>query len=212
MSSNAADSSPREVSTATASARSAYHPDVLREQMQILRREAAARAESENRIHSTFESETTSIRAAADRELTEVRRKGAADIDAALRKHDEIRRQAEAWRAAEQKKIDEYRQAKTRECAKACDEAVTELKEEEVFEQVRFKQVASEKALEPQKAARSWEQKLAAALTQINAEAAAVAKQLAAWGVKDSGGAAPAAPAEQGTPVEQVLAAREAVA
>jgi acyl-CoA reductase-like NAD-dependent aldehyde dehydrogenase len=55
----------------------------------------------------------------------------AGDIDAAVRKHDEIKRQAEAWRAAEQKKIDEYRQAKTREYTKACDEAVTELKEEE---------------------------------------------------------------------------------
>ena len=212
MSSNAADSSLPEVSTATASTRSAYHPDVLREQMQILRRESATRAESENAISSTVESATTSIRAAADRELADVRTKGAADIEAAVRKHDEVKRQADAWRATEQKKIDEFRQAKTREYTKACDEAVTELKEEEVFEQVRFKQVAGEKALEPQKAARSWEQKLAAALTQINAEASAVAKQLAAWGVKDSGGAAPAAPAEQGTPVEQVLAAREAVA
>ncbi len=211
MSSNAADSSLPEASSATASARSAYHPDVLREQMQILRREAAARAESESRIHSSFESATTSIRAAADRELADVQKKGAADIEAAVRKHGELKRQAEAWRAAEQKKIDDYRQAKTREYTKACEEAVTELKEEEVFEQVRFKQVAGEKALEPQQAARSWEQKLATALTQINTETAAVAKQLAAWGVKDSGSAAPAAPAGQGTPIEQVLAAREAV-
>ena len=210
MSSSAVESSTPEVAPAPA-ARSAYHPDVLREQMRILRQAAADRSAAETKITATFEAETAAIQDASTRVLAATRQKAAADIEATKRKHQELTKQAEAWRAAEQRKIDEYRQTKTRELTKACDEAVTDLEEEEVFEQVRFNEVATAKTQEPQQAARAWEQKLVAALGQLDTEAAAVTKQLAAWGVKDAGDAA-AAPAGQGTPLEQVLAAREAVA
>ena len=212
MSSSAVESSVPEVAPAASPARSAYHPDVLREQVRTLRQAAADRSAAETRITATFEAETTAIHDSSARALTETRQKAAADIDAAKRKHQELTKQAEAWRAAERRKIDEYRQAKTRELTKACDEAVTDLEEEEVFEQVRFKEVAAAKTLEPQQAARAWEQKLGAALGQLDTEAAAVTKQLAAWGVKDAGAPATAAAVGQGTPLEQVLAARDAVA
>jgi len=212
VSSSAVESSVPEVAPAASPARSAYHPDVLREQVRTLRQAAADRSAAETRITATFEAETTAIHDASARALTETRQKAAADIDATKRKHQELTKQAEAWRAAERRKIDEYRQAKTRELTKACDEAVTDLEEEEVFEQVRFKEVAAAKTLEPQQAARAWEQKLGAALGQLDTEAAAVTKQLAAWGVKDAGAPATAAAAGQGTPLEQVLAARDAVA
>jgi len=97
----------------------------------------------------------------------------------------------EQWRAGEQAKIDEHLKSKSRELAKKCDEAVTELKEEEVFEQVRFKEVVQAKMQEPKQAVRSWEQKLTGALAQLEKDDAAVAKQLAAWGVKEEAAAAP---------------------
>jgi DNA segregation ATPase FtsK/SpoIIIE, S-DNA-T family len=212
VSSSAVESSVPEVAPAAPPARSAYHPDVLREQLRILRQAAADRSAAETRITATFEAETTAIQDASAQALAATRQKAAADIEATKRKHQELAKQAEAWRAAERRKIDDYRQAKTREVTKACDEAVTDLEEEEVFEQVRFKEVAAAKTQEPQQAARGWEQKLVAALGQLDTEAAAVTKQLAAWGVKDAAAAAAAVPAGQGTPLEQVLAARDTVA
>jgi DNA segregation ATPase FtsK/SpoIIIE, S-DNA-T family len=212
VSSSAVESSVPEVAPAAPPARSAYHPDVLREQLRILRQAAADRSAAETRITATFEAETTAIQDASAQALAATRQKAAADIEATKRKHQELAKQAEAWRAAERRKIDEYRQAKTREVTKACDEAVTDLEEEEVFEQVRFKEVAAAKTQEPQQAARGWEQKLVAALGQLDTETAAVTKQLAAWGVKDAAAAAAAVPAGQGTPLEQVLAARDTVA
>jgi DNA segregation ATPase FtsK/SpoIIIE, S-DNA-T family len=212
VSSSAVESSVPEVAPAAPPARSAYHPDVLREQLRILRQAAADRSAAETRITATFEAETTAIQDASAQALAATRQKAAADIEATKRKHQELAKQAEAWRAAERRKIDDYRQAKTREVTKACDEAVTDLEEEEVFEQVRFKEVAAAKTQEPQQAARGWEQKLVAALGQLDTETAAVTKQLAAWGVKDAAAAAAAVPAGQGTPLEQVLAARDTVA
>ena len=193
--------------------RSAYHPDVLREQIQILRREAATRSKAETAIAGAYETATHAIQQAADRALADTRSKHAAEIKATRQKHEDVKAQVEQWRAAEQAKIDEHLKTKSRELAKKCAEAVSELKEEEVFEQVRFKEVVQAKLQEPQQAARAMEQKLAAALAQLDKDQAAVAKQLAAWGVKEEEGepASAGAPA-QGTPVERITAAVEAVA
>ncbi|MFM7245471.1 MAG: FtsK/SpoIIIE domain-containing protein [Planctomycetaceae bacterium] len=199
-------------STSTTPARSEFHPDVLREQMAILRREAAARSKAETGIAQAHDEAVTAIQATADRALSETRAKHTAEIEATKRKHDEVKRQVEQLRATEQVKIDAHLKSKSREFAKTFDEAVTELKEEEVFEQVRFKEVVQAKMQEPKKAARALEQKVAAALAQLDNDDAAVAKQLTAWGVKDEAAAADGASPTQGTPLERITGAAAAAA
>jgi len=192
--------------------RSPYHPDVLREQMRILRAAATARAEAEASIAAAFESATGTIAAEATAQLAETKQKHAAEIEANRKKHAELQRQVEQWRAAEQAKIDEHRKAKTRELAKKCEETLAELKEEELFEQVRFKEVYQAKSQEPQQKARAWEQKVTATLAQLDKDAATVAKQLAAWGVKGDAAPGSARSLGAGTPVERITTAGEAVA
>ena len=196
--------------TPTPQARSAFHPDVLRDQIAVLRREAASRSKAEQAIADTAEAAVTAIQAEANRALADTRTKHNAEIEAAKRKHEEVKRQVEQWRAGEQAKIDEHLKSKSRELAKKCDEAVTELKEEEVFEQVRFKEVVQAKMQEPKQAVRSWEQKLTGALAQLEKDDAAVAKQLAAWGVKQEAAAATGGIPAQGTPLERIIGAAEA--
>ena len=161
-----------------------YHPYVLRAQMAILRREAAARAESEAEINAAYETATAAARDAADRALAATREKHAADIESTRRKHAEVQRQAEEFRTTEQKKLDEFRRSKTKAIKAACEQRVIDLKEEEDFEQMRFKEVVKSKAHEPQHLAAAAEQKLAAALAQLDEAASAAEKRLAAWGVK----------------------------
>ncbi|MFM7206840.1 MAG: FtsK/SpoIIIE domain-containing protein [Planctomycetaceae bacterium] len=209
---NDAHAQPAETATPTPAARTAYHPDVLREQVQILRQAAAARSKAEASIAAAYDAAARQIREAAESSLIETRRSRTAEIEASRRAHEELKRKADEWRAGEQAKIDDHRKAKSRDYAKACEEAVAELKEEEDFEQVRFKEVVKAKAQEPQQAARAMEQKLAAALVQIDKEAAAVAKQLAAWGVKESGPPVDADLPGQGGPVERIVAAATAAA
>jgi S-DNA-T family DNA segregation ATPase FtsK/SpoIIIE len=188
-----------------------YQPDVLRGQMTILRQEAAARAQAETAITAAHEAATAAARAAAERALAATREKHAAEIEATRRKHAEVKRQADEFRATEQKKLDDGRQAKTKAITAECSKRVEDLNETETFEQIRFKEVVTSKAQEPHQAAAALEQKLATALGQLRDTAAAVAKQLAAWGVKDTGPAnADGGAAAQGSPLEVILAARDA--
>jgi energy-coupling factor transporter ATP-binding protein EcfA2 len=201
-----------EADTPTVPARSAYHSDVLRDQIQILRREAAARAKAESAIAAAYESATQAIQEAADRSLADTRSTRTAEIGATRQKHAEFIRQIEQWRATEQAKFDELLKAKSRELEKKCAEAVAELEEEEVFEQVRFKEVVQAKMQEPKQAARAMEQKLAAALAHLDKHEAAVTKQLSAWGVKEAGTSASASHPAEGNPMERITGAVEAVA
>jgi len=187
------------------------HPacQTVLEAIRILRREAATRAEAEASIAATYESATGTIRAEADRRLAETKQTHAAEIEANRKKHAELQRQVEQWRTAEQAKIDEHRKAKSRDLTKKCEETLAELKEEELFEQVRFKEVFQAKSQEPQQKARAWEQKLTATLAQLDKDAAAVAKQLTAWGVKEGGEPGPARGLGEGSPVERIAAAGE---
>ena len=209
---NEADSPSADTSPATEHARSAYHPDVLREQVLILRREAGSRSKLEAAITDAYDSATSATRQTAERELADTQQKHAAEIAAARQKHEEHKRKVEQWRAGEQAKIDEHRKAKSRELTRKYEETVAELKEEELFEQVRFKEVSKSKSLEPQQAAKAYDQKVSAALAQLDKDAAAVAKQLAAWGVKTPAEPASPASATQGSPVERITGAATAVA
>ena len=191
-------------------ARSAYHPAVLREQLAILRREAAVRAESEARITAAHGAATTQAREFADQALATTRQKYAAEIEATRRRHAEVRRQTEDFRVTEQKKLDEFRHAKGKAIKAAWEKQVNDLNEEEDFEQMRFREVVKSKATEPQQLAAAAEQKLAAAIAQLGEAALAAGKRLAAWGVKPGPeSAAPAAP-KQGSPLDLILAARDA--
>jgi len=191
---------------------SAYHPGVLREQMTVLRRAAAARAKAEAEITATHDSATTAARDDAERALAATRQKHAAEIEATRRKHAEVRQQAEDFRAAEQKKLDDGRQAKLKAIMGQCAGKLTELNETETFEQIRFKEVVKSKATEPQQAAQALEQKLSAALGQLRDTAGSVGKLLASWGVKggEAGAASTPSTADLASPLEAILAARDA--
>jgi S-DNA-T family DNA segregation ATPase FtsK/SpoIIIE len=207
------DMSVAESSMIRNSARSAYHPDVLRDQMAVLRRASAARAKAEMEIEAAHETARAAARDHAERALAASRQKHAAEIEATRRKHADVKRQAEEFRAAKQKELDDERQAKTKAIKGAYSQKVDDLNETETFEQIRFKEVMKSKAPEPQQAAHALEQKLSAALAQVRETGAAALKQLAAWGVKgaDASATAVATAADQKSPVEAILSARDAV-
>ncbi len=196
----------------SASARSPFHPDVLKEQMSTVRHEAGVRAKAEATITAAYDAATSTINEAADRALATTRQKHAAEIAATKQKHADLTKQIDQWRAGEQAKIDTHLKSKSRELAKACEDAVGELKEEELFEQVRFKEVVQAKAQEPPKAARGWEQKLAAALAKLDKLDADVTKQLAAWGVKETDESSPEALPDEGSPIDRIMTAGERAA
>ncbi len=196
---------------ARAEPRTAYRPDVLRQQMAILRRESAARAKAEADIAAAYEAATAAARETAERSLAATRQKHAAEIEATRRKHAEVERQAEEYRAAEQKKLDDVRQARTKAIKGECAQRVDDLNETETFEQIRFKEVVKSKAPEPQQAAVALDQKLSAALAQLREAAGAATKLLASWGVKGADGGGATTNTEPKGPVESILAARDAV-
>ena len=104
MSTNDAEPSSADAAAPPRAARTAYHPDVLREQMRILRRAAATRAKAEGSIAGAYEASLTSIRDAAEKALADTRRTRAAfepSIDYVVVKHPRF--DFEKFKGAERK-------------------------------------------------------------------------------------------------------------
>jgi len=197
---------------AAAPRRRAYRPDVLREQMAILRKEAAVRAKAEHEITSEHESETGAARAAADKALAATRQKYSAEIEATRREHAATRQKAEAFQAAERRKLDEGRAARAKSLETAAAAKANELKEEEGFEAMQAKETSKDRLKQPVAGFAKAEKEVGLSLGQLDEAMAAAEKLLAKRGVKpgSTAGAAVEAAADVADPLAALGAARDA--
>ncbi len=215
MSTNAsADPTPNVTAAPVADVcvKTAYHPDVLREQMAILRQEAAARAKGEREIATEHESETAAARAAGDKALAATRKKYAAEIEATKREHAAVRQKVEAFQAAEKRKLDEGRAARaklleTQAAAKAHD-----LKEQDGFDAIQAKETSKDRLKQPLVLFAKADKEVSRSLGQLDEAAAAAEKLLARRGAADLTDAAPpaAAAAAAADPLATLATARDA--
>ncbi|MBM4059234.1 MAG: hypothetical protein FJ275_13530, partial [Planctomycetes bacterium] len=161
-----------------------YHPTVLREQMAILRREAAARAKAENEITAEHEAETEQARSTADKSLAATRKKYAVEIDSAKHEHAALVQKADAFLAAERKKLDEARQARAKSLEVACGKKLADLKEDMEFQDLSATSVHKDQAKQPLVAFAKAEKELARTLAQFDEAVAAAGRFLLKRGVK----------------------------
>jgi energy-coupling factor transporter ATP-binding protein EcfA2 len=88
---------------------SAYDRDLLRQQMEILRRESAVRGRLENEIAAEHEAEVSQTRTEAESALAAAQRKYATEIEATRREYAAVVAKTKATAEAERKKLDEQR-------------------------------------------------------------------------------------------------------
>jgi S-DNA-T family DNA segregation ATPase FtsK/SpoIIIE len=195
-------------------ARSAYHPDVLREQMAILRREASARASSEDEIVAAYESATTAIRRQAETALTTVQRDKTAAIETLRKQHAAAVEKADAFLAAERKKLDDQRAARAKALETSLAAKVTELKEQEEFEALSANETHKDRAKQPLMVHAKAEKEIQRSLSQLDEALAVAAGGLEQRGVEpddaEAGGAADDQPPETGDPLTAFATARDA--
>jgi hypothetical protein len=146
---------------------SAYDREVLRRQIEILRREAASRARLEIEIHDEHDQTVSGVRAKAEAELASTAAKHVAEIDATRREYDAILAKASAYLAAERKKLDDQRGAMVTKLGRDCDNLLHQAKEEDQFEEGSFLEVFKEKRKDPLRLFAKGEKDLARAVAQI---------------------------------------------
>jgi S-DNA-T family DNA segregation ATPase FtsK/SpoIIIE len=163
----------------------AYDPSVLREQMAVLRREAATRAKAEDEIVAEYDTTVADARATADKAVATTRRKYATEIEATKREYAAVRQKAEAFLAAERKKLDDARGARAKSLEVACGKKLADLKEDVEFQNLSATSVHKDRLKQPLVVFAKGEKELARALGQLDEAVAAAARLLTKRGVKD---------------------------
>ncbi len=161
-----------------------YDPDVLREQIRILRRESAARAKAENEITSEYDEEVTRVTKASEKALEAARGKYANEIQVTRREYEMLLEKADAFLAAEQKKLDDGRNARAKAINAGLARMLAELQDDEGFDKLRENESRKTRGQQPKLVAAKSEKDLARGLAQLDDAAAQSAKDLAARGVK----------------------------
>lgn len=195
------------------SAASAYHPEVLREQLAILRREAATRAKAENEIVAEHDAETAQTRSAADKALAATRHKHTGEIEAARREHAAVIQKADAFEAAERKKLDEARRARAKSLETGAAAKIQDLKEQEGFDALQAAETGKDRLKQPLVAFAKADKEIGRHLGQLDDALAAAGRLLAKLGATVPAAASGEAAdvGEAGEPVAALAAAGQAV-
>jgi hypothetical protein len=195
-----------------------YTPDVLREQIAILRRESAVRAKAENEITGEFEEETARILKESEKALTATRAKYDNELQVTRREYQKLLEKADAFLAAEQKKLNDARDARAKALNAGCARILSELQDDEGFDKLRENESRKNRGQQPKAAASKSEKELARSLAQLDDAVAQSVSLLTTRGVKDvpEGGDEPFEAAPADTPLAAVaqaaMAATEQVA
>ncbi len=189
----------------------AYDPDVLREQMAILRRESAARAGSENEITAEHEKAVARTQSEAERSLAATRKQRTAEIEAATKEYAAVLQKADAFLAAEQKKLDDGRQARAKAIAADAARKLKDLQDDEGFDKLRENEQRKTRGQQPKLLAAKAEKDMARGLGQLDELVRQSAKRLAGRGMKGVADAAPDDAESIAEPPENPLAALTAV-
>jgi S-DNA-T family DNA segregation ATPase FtsK/SpoIIIE len=187
---------------------SAYHPDRLRAQMDLLRRAAAERARQEQEIETEFQEEMRAAQAECDAALATTRQRHAVETEATKREEAEIRARTAAKATAERKKLDEQRQARRSAITRTAEEEEQQAREEEQFEAGSFREVVVERRKDPARHFAKAEKDLGRILGQIGEQETKAAARLDAWRVRGPAGGSP----DSGSPPQgDLVAALEAL-
>ncbi|MEI7782298.1 MAG: hypothetical protein WCJ18_10280, partial [Planctomycetota bacterium] len=123
----------------------AYDREVLRVQLDLLRRAAAVRARLENEITAEHEAERQATLAAAEKNQAATNEKYAREIAATKQEYKAVLQKIAAMAVAEQAKLDEQRKTVATTIVRTCDKQTRQLKEDDQFEESSYKEVFKEK-------------------------------------------------------------------
>jgi DNA segregation ATPase FtsK/SpoIIIE-like protein len=202
VSTTASDSTP-----ATHAGRTAYDRDLLRDQIDILRRESATRARLENEIHAEHDATVARIREKSAAAITATNTRYTSEIEATRREYAAVLQKADAFLAAEQKKLDDQRTSARTRLGRDYDQRVQQAKEEDQFEEASFREVHKEKRQDPLRLFARAEKEVTRAVEYVGETAGRVTAFLKTCGVDAAG----ADVADDVAPEGDVLAAFEAI-
>jgi DNA segregation ATPase FtsK/SpoIIIE, S-DNA-T family len=171
---------------------SPYDRDVLRLQLERLRRESAVRAKLENEISAEHEAEHAAAEKDAAEKLAAARQKYAREIEATKSEYATVLRQVAAQAAAEQKKLDEQRQAFAATIVRTAATQQAQLKEDEQYEDASFREICKEKRKDPVRLFAKAEKDLARTLAQLDEADQKTLEALGRWRIEPPAAEPPA--------------------
>ena len=162
----------------------AYDRDLLRAQIDLLRREAAIRSRLEQEILAEHETQRRAVTAEAEKDLAATRQKYAREIEATKKEYAAVVEKIAATAVAEQKKLDEQRASFSTSIERTWKQQDHKLREDAEFEEGSYKEVFKEKRQDPLRLFMKAEKELKKTLDLCAETDAKTRKALASWGVK----------------------------
>ena len=200
-----------EPSSAPSKISQAYDPATLREQMEILRREAQERARLEQEISSEHEHEVAAARKAATETIQATEKRAATETEAARQEYDALLAKLKAQEEAERRKIDEQRKSFTATIVRSAEEQTRQITDDDQFEEGSHREVYKEKRTDPLRLFQKAEKELTRTASGLE-EAAQKLEQIVAARGAGAGAPAPAASAGSLPSGEDLLIQLEALA
>ncbi len=166
-----------------AAVKSGYDRDLLRAQIEILRREASLRSRLEKSIAAEHEAETAGALTAAKTLLAATRTRYDGEIESTKVEYAEILKRVASQAAADQKKLDDKRKTIAATITRTCEQQDRQLKEDDQFEEGSYREVFKDKRKDPVKLFKKAELDLAKAAAQLNDADVKSLHVLAGWAV-----------------------------
>ena len=196
-----------EPTTATASPdpnRNPYDRELLREQIERLRREAAARSRLEEEIVSEHADASAKAETDLQRGLAAIKTEFRGKIDGARQEYASLGRKIEAQAEADRRKIEDQRKAVTADLKRKGDGATQRLKEDFSGDEIPYRELYKEERKKPVLIAAKADKDVAVALKQLEDARARASKALADRGAPAA--EPPAAPAVDADAAAQATA------
>ena len=165
---------------------SPYDRDVLRSQMEALRREAAVRAKLEHEIVAEHDEARAATEKSAREKLAATTQKYTRDIEAAKREYATVLQQIAGQAAAEQKKLDDQRKAFAATILRTAATQQSQLKDDDQYEDASFREICTEKRKDPVRLFAKSEKDLGRTLAHLDEADQKTLQALARWRSSES--------------------------
>ena len=166
------------------STRNPYDRELLRGQIERLRREAGVRAGLEEEILSEYSEAVARAESDAKSGLATTRADYQSRIDAAKREYATLAKRIEAQTQADRAKLEEQRKAVTADIKRKCDREAQRLKEDFAGDEIPYREVYKDERKKPLIIAAKSEKDVAAAMKLLEDVSSKVAKAMTERGVK----------------------------
>ena len=146
----------------------AYDRDLLRTQIDILRRAAALRSRLENEISIEHEAATSHASTHAEQLLAVIKTKYKSDTSVTQKEYEAVVQQLNAAATADQQKLELQRTIRLAEIVRQHESKHKKLEEDYQFEEGSYKEVYKDKRKQPVKQFLAAEKELAKTTSQID--------------------------------------------